>query len=308
MRSFLFNNNKDDEVLVVQDSSNAEEYQRLKNSVLKIKMMVYRTSLQFKLPYAEVLRRAAEMHKQERSAAATVSTATSSNGSQGAQAAVIVTAGATTVAVSSNLTRNLLTRTINSGVNGKRRVHESDGCGLSNQPPPKIQALLSSAAAATASPAASSALPTTVALPQTPVVLPTIVLPNAPGNDALRAIMRMSNTVPSWTEFKYHLKGVAAKMSLRLSISGHTLMMESLKLGLRVTTFKEENNSNNLTLGPSLEDSVTKVWPEIERLIDIFAVTPFMLNLLRCNGHERAGGSQVQDTAAPAVTTPISNE
>ena len=43
--------------------------------------------------------------------------------------------------------------------------------------------------------------------------------------------------------------------------------------------FKEENDLNNLTLGPSLGDSVIKVWPEIERLIDIFAVTPFMLNM-----------------------------
>ena len=50
--------------------------------------------------------------------------------------------------------------------------------------------------------------------------------------------------------------------------------MESLKL--RVKAFKEENDSNNLTLGPSLRDSVTKVWPEMERLSHIFAVTPFI--------------------------------
>ncbi len=66
-------------------------------------------------------------------------------------------------------------------------------------------------------------------------------------------------------------------MSLGLSISGHTLVMESLKLGPRVKLFKEENDSNNLTLGPSLGDSITKVWPEFERLSHIFAVTPFML-------------------------------
>ncbi len=65
---------------------------------------------------------------------------------------------------------------------------------------------------------------------------------------------------------------------MSLSISGHTLVMESLKLGPRVKAFKEENDLNNLTLGPSLGDSVTKEWPEIERLIDIFAVTPFTDN------------------------------
>ncbi len=71
------------------------------------------------------------------------------------------------------------------------------------------------------------------------------------------------------------LKGVTAKMSLSLSISGHTLVMESPKLGPGVKAFKEENDSNNLTLWSSLGDAITKVWPEIQRLIDIFAVTPF---------------------------------
>ncbi len=66
-------------------------------------------------------------------------------------------------------------------------------------------------------------------------------------------------------------------MSLILSISGHTLVMESLKPGPRVEAFKEENDLNNLTLGASLEDSITKVWPEIERISDIFAVTPFVV-------------------------------
>ncbi len=72
-----------------------------------------------------------------------------------------------------------------------------------------------------------------------------------------------------------YFKGVTAKMWLSLSISGHTLVMESLKLDPRVKAFKEEKDSNNLTLGPSLGDSITKVWPDIERLSHIFAVTPF---------------------------------
>jgi len=65
MRSFLFNNNKDEEVVVVHDGANQEEYQRLKNSVVKIKMMVCRTSVQYKLPYTEVLKRAVDKHKDE---------------------------------------------------------------------------------------------------------------------------------------------------------------------------------------------------------------------------------------------------
>ncbi len=56
------------------------------------------------------------------------------------------------------------------------------------------------------------------------------------------------------------IKGVTAKMSLSLSISGHTLVMESLKP--RVNAFKEENDSNNLTLGS--RDSLTQVWPETQ--------------------------------------------
>ncbi len=56
-------------------------------------------------------------------------------------------------------------------------------------------------------------------------------------------------------------------------MSGHTWVMESLELGLRVNALKEENDSNNLTLGS--RDSITQVWPEIERLSDIFAVIPF---------------------------------
>ena len=58
-------------------------------------------------------------------------------------------------------------------------------------------------------------------------------------------------------------------------MSSHTLVMASLKLGPRVKAFKEENDSNNLTLGRSLGDYITKVWPEIGRLGDIFAVAPF---------------------------------
>ncbi len=64
-------------------------------------------------------------------------------------------------------------------------------------------------------------------------------------------------------------------MSLSLSISGHTLVMESPKLDQRVKLFKSFSSLNALTLGPSLGDSITKVWSEIERLRDIFAVTPF---------------------------------
>ncbi len=50
--------------------------------------------------------------------------------------------------------------------------------------------------------------------------------------------------------------------------------MESLKLSPSVKAFKDENDSNTLTLGLSLRDSITKVWPELERLSDICAVTP----------------------------------
>ncbi len=63
---------------------------------------------------------------------------------------------------------------------------------------------------------------------------------------------------------------------MSLSISGHTWVMESLKLGQKVKLFESFSSLNALSLGTSLGDSITKVWPEIERLIDIFAVTPFM--------------------------------
>ncbi len=69
-------------------------------------------------------------------------------------------------------------------------------------------------------------------------------------------------------------------MSQCLSISGHAL--ESPKLGQRVKAFKEENDSNNLTLWSSLGDSITKAWPEIERLSNIFAVTLFNCALVCC--------------------------
>ncbi len=72
----------------------------------------------------------------------------------------------------------------------------------------------------------------------------------------------------------WEIKGITAKMWLSLSYSGHTLVMESLKLGPRVNALKEENDSNNLTLGPSWGESITQVWPEYERLSHIFAVTP----------------------------------
>ncbi len=51
--------------------------------------------------------------------------------------------------------------------------------------------------------------------------------------------------------------------------------MESPQLGQRVKLFESFSSSNVLTLGLSLRDSITKVWPEIEGLSDIFAVPPF---------------------------------
>ncbi len=65
-------------------------------------------------------------------------------------------------------------------------------------------------------------------------------------------------------------------MSPSLSNSVHTWVMESPQLGPRVKAFEEENDANNVTLGPSWGDSITKVRPEIERLSHIFAVTPLM--------------------------------
>ena len=54
-------------------------------------------------------------------------------------------------------------------------------------------------------------------------------------------------------------------------------MTESLQLGPRVKAFKEEEDSNSLTLGPSLGDSVTNVRPDTKRLIDIFADVPLVI-------------------------------
>ncbi len=51
--------------------------------------------------------------------------------------------------------------------------------------------------------------------------------------------------------------------------------MESPKLGPRVKLLESFSSLDALTLGPSLGDSITKVWPEIERLSHIFALTPF---------------------------------
>ncbi len=59
------------------------------------------------------------------------------------------------------------------------------------------------------------------------------------------------------------IRGVTAKMSLSLSISGHPLVMESPKLGPRVKLFESFSAFNTLTLG--LRDSIIKVRPEIER-------------------------------------------
>ncbi len=57
--------------------------------------------------------------------------------------------------------------------------------------------------------------------------------------------------------------------------------MESFKPGPRVKLFESFSSLNDLTLRPSLRDSITKVWPEIDRLSDIFAITPFMSKEIR---------------------------
>ena len=82
------------------------------------------------------------------------------------------------------------------------------------------------------------------------------------------------------------LKSVTAKMLLSLSISGHALVMESPKLDQRVKLFESFSSLNALTLWPSLGDS--KAWPEIERHCDIFAVTPFSVDLMRFFGWSTA--------------------
>ena len=71
-----------------------------------------------------------------------------------------------------------------------------------------------------------------------------------------------------------YIKGVTAKMCLSLSISVHSLVLESPKPSVKA--FKEEKDSNNMSLG----DSSTKWWTEIERLSHIYTVTPFSR---RCN-------------------------
>ncbi len=63
-------------------------------------------------------------------------------------------------------------------------------------------------------------------------------------------------------------------MCLSLSISVHSLVLESPKPSVKA--FKEEKDSNNMSLG----DSSTKWWTEIERLSHIYTVTPFSR---RCN-------------------------
>ncbi len=91
--------------------------------------------------------------------------------------------------------------------------------------------------------------------------------------------LRQSDVTLQWD-----IKGVTAKMWLSLSISGHTWVMESLEP--RVKLFESFSSFNALTLGPSLRDSITKVWPEYERLSDIFAVTPFIsspTHTVRCD-------------------------
>ncbi len=94
-------------------------------------------------------------------------------------------------------------------------------------------------------------------------------------------------------------------MSLSLSNSGHTLVMESLKLGPRVKLFESFSSLNASTLGPSLRDSITEVWPEMERLSHIFAVTPFSIREQR-----RPRSDQVQ-TLYPTLSchsNPVNDE
>ena len=70
-------------------------------------------------------------------------------------------------------------------------------------------------------------------------------------------------------------------MLLSLSISGHTIVMESPKLDPRVKLFESFSSLNALTLGPRLGDTITNVRPEIERLSDIYAATPFTMDFLK---------------------------
>ncbi len=51
------------------------------------------------------------------------------------------------------------------------------------------------------------------------------------------------------------------------------IKVKSPKLGPRVKLLESFSSLNALTLGS--RDCITMVWPEIERLSDIFAVTPF---------------------------------
>ncbi len=53
-------------------------------------------------------------------------------------------------------------------------------------------------------------------------------------------------------------------------IAGSVALVAKMKL-----LFKSFSSLNALTLGPSWGDSITQVWPEIERLSHIFAVAPF---------------------------------
>ncbi len=83
--------------------------------------------------------------------------------------------------------------------------------------------------------------------------------------------------------YSNHIKVVTAKLSLSLSISVHTWVMESPQLGPRVKLFESFSSFNALTLGPSLRDSITQVWSEIERLIESSVVTPFRSHIRKFN-------------------------
>ncbi len=89
------------------------------------------------------------------------------------------------------------------------------------------------------------------------------------------AILSASDGDAAWAAAS-ELKDVTAKVLLSLSISGLTLVMESPKLGQRLKLLESFSSLDTLTLG--FRDSITKVWPEIERLSNTFAVTPFSVD------------------------------
>ena len=99
----------------------------------------------------------------------------------------------------------------------------------------------------------------------------------------VRTVLRLTSTFLATRRSVYpllnqdlHAKGCNSKNVTESLNLCHTLVMESPDLGPRVKLFKSFTSLNALTLGPSLRDSITKVWPEIERLSHIFDVTPYL--------------------------------